>query len=42
MDAQAKCCSLGMRLFVVDRPGHLERARETMKEKVDADNVLYS
>jgi hypothetical protein len=30
-----------MKLFVVDRPGHLERARETMQEKVAADNAFY-
>jgi hypothetical protein len=42
MDAQAKCCSLGMKLFVVDKPTHLERARVTMQEKVAADNFFYS
>ena len=42
VDAQAKCCSLGMKLFVVDRPAHLERARTTMQEKVVADNLFYS
>jgi hypothetical protein len=41
VDAQAKCCSLGMKLFVVDRPEHLDRVRTAMQQKVDADNIFH-
>jgi hypothetical protein len=31
-----------MKLFVVDRPGHLDRANVLMDEKVATDNFYYS
>ena len=42
IDAQTKCCSIGMKLLAVKKPGHLNRLRVLMEEKVAADNTYYS